>query len=122
MSKLKIYLCIPTEGKTNIQLSDDINAETIRLDDMFSEYEHEIVIQLNPDKRIETLTNCDVCALADGWQYVNRCRLEQKFAVSIGKPIVNTDAEYTKKFIRDYIISKCKNYLQNIPYNEKEDI
>lgn len=110
--EFSIFLSIPFEGWTEEQLEDYIALEHTRLTNMFKDYNiifhdrREIKAENDFNKGIRLIKSCDICAMGETWVYSDKCKKEREIAVDAGKPIVITDAEYTRSFIRDYIIGK----------------
>lgn len=107
MKVLKVFLSLPYEGRHGEELEEYIQGEITKLKNIF--YGYEIVVEVRSKERSskKAIYNCDICGLGSGWTYIPDCEADRKYAVSEGKPIVITDTEYTRNFIRDYIVGKA---------------
>lgn len=120
MKTLKIYLSVNTDGYTNEAIEEMIKNDTQRLINMFKGYSIEVHTKrelnttgLSNDERtlreISLLKRCDIYAMGTDWTNDRSGKIERNMAsAQYGIPCVNTDAEYTANFLRDYIIAKCK--------------
>lgn len=108
MNVIKVFLSMPYEGREGKELQDFIDNEIIKLKNIFRGYEIAVIPRERNTKSSNVIEHCDVCALGEGWTYIPECEEDRKFAVSLGRPIVITDTEYTKSFVRDYIVGKKK--------------
>lgn len=107
MKSYNVYLAAPYEGRNEEEFNEYIQNEITKLKYLFSNYEITVVPRTKDLSYKKAVHNCDICAMGEGWVYIPECETIRKFAVSEGKPIVITDTEYTKSFIRDYIIGKA---------------
>lgn len=122
MSKpLKIFLSVPMTGRTDEQLHDAINLEHTKIKSLMRGYDIEIVDGRDTIERhqhsmskeeiykecLKLLHTCDICAMADAWEYSYGCKGERKYAADNGIPIILTETEYTPSFIKEYIVGKA---------------
>ena len=112
MKTYNVYLSLPYEGRQGEELQDYINEEVTKLKNILYGYDVVVIPRQRERSAKKAIHNCDICALGQGWNYIPACEADRKYAVAEGKPIVITDTEYTRSFIRDYIIGKAdKNRL-----------
>lgn len=142
MSKaLKIFLSVPMAGRTDEQLEEAIKLEHIKIKALMRGYDIEIVDGRDTIERhqhsmskediykecLKLLHTCDICAMADAWEYSYGCKSERKYAADNGIPIILTETEYTR-FIHKGVY--CRQsfkaesiifYLQNTFYNGRKE-
>ena len=109
MNKINIYLAAPYEGRNEEQFNKYIQDEITKLKNIFHGYEITVIPRLKERSWKKAVHNCDICAMGDGWIYIPECETIRKYAVSESKPIVITDTDYTRSFIREIVAKATRN-------------